>query len=104
MKYRLIEPSAHAPWHASMGNHVGALVGTNDMGDLVLGPHNLPQLEHRNVTIHSFGDEEGITPLYATSADMLRFTEWLARARTVAACSHQPYFSTINKFFCDRLK
>jgi hypothetical protein len=33
MKYQLIEPSAHAPWHASMRN----LVGTNDiMGDLVL--------------------------------------------------------------------
>jgi hypothetical protein len=36
MKYRLIEPSAHTPWHASMRNHVGALVVTDDMGDLVL--------------------------------------------------------------------
>jgi hypothetical protein len=36
VKYRLVEPTAHTPWHASMRNHVDALVGTNDLGDLVL--------------------------------------------------------------------
>jgi hypothetical protein len=36
VKYRLVEPSVHAPWHASMRNHVGALVGTDDLGYLVL--------------------------------------------------------------------
>jgi hypothetical protein len=36
VKYRLVEPSAHAPWHASMRNHVGALVGMDALGDLAL--------------------------------------------------------------------
>jgi hypothetical protein len=36
MKYRLIKPSAHALWYASMRNHVGALVTTDDLGHLVL--------------------------------------------------------------------
>jgi hypothetical protein len=36
VKHRLVEPAAHAPWHASMCNHVGALVGTDDVGNLVL--------------------------------------------------------------------
>jgi hypothetical protein len=104
MKYRLIEPPAHAPWHALMRNHVGALVGTNDLGDLVLDllTGSLTPTTYKNygtgiVTIHIFCDEEGITPLHATAADMPRFTSWLARAGTVVACSLQPCFSTINK-------
>jgi hypothetical protein len=36
VKYRHIEPSLNAPWHASVRSHVGALVGTDDLGDLVL--------------------------------------------------------------------
>jgi hypothetical protein len=37
VKYRLVKPAAHAPRHASMRNHVvGALVGTDDLGDLLL--------------------------------------------------------------------
>jgi hypothetical protein len=51
-----------------------------------------------------FCDEEGIAPLQATAADMLRFTTWLARAGTLAAITLQTYFSTINKFFRDHLK
>jgi hypothetical protein len=38
VKYRLIEPLAHAPWHTSMRTHVGELIGTSDMSDLVLDP------------------------------------------------------------------
>jgi hypothetical protein len=51
-----------------------------------------------------FCNEEWITPLEATAADMIRFTPWLARAGTIAANSLQPYFSAINKFFRDHLK
>jgi hypothetical protein len=112
VKCRLIEPSARAPWHASMRNHVGALLGTDDMGDLVLdlftGPlapttYNNYGTGMRRFTV--FCDEEGITPLHATAADMLSFIRaWLARARAVAASNPQPYFSTINKFFRDHLK
>jgi hypothetical protein len=36
VEYRLVEPSAHVPWHASMRDHVGALVGTDALGDIVL--------------------------------------------------------------------
>jgi hypothetical protein len=63
VKYRLVEPSAHAPCHASMRNHVGALVVTVDLGDLVLDlltgslarPHHLQQLlRHWNATFHDF--------------------------------------------------
>jgi hypothetical protein len=31
VKYRLIEPSTYAAWHASMRNHVAALVGTDNL-------------------------------------------------------------------------
>jgi hypothetical protein len=51
-----------------------------------------------------FCHEEGITPLDATTADMLRFTAWLARAGTIATNNLQPYLSAINKFFRDHLK
>jgi hypothetical protein len=51
-----------------------------------------------------FCNEEGITPLEATAADMLRFTAWPARSGTIAANSLQPYFSAINKFFRDHVK
>jgi hypothetical protein len=36
MIYQLVERAAHSPWHASMRNHVVALGGTDDLGDLVL--------------------------------------------------------------------
>jgi hypothetical protein len=93
-----------------MRNHVKALVGTDDMGDLVLDlltgslaptTYNNYGTGMRRVTVSC--DEEGVTPLHAAAADMLRFTTWLARAGTVAATSLQPYFSTINKFFRDHL-
>jgi hypothetical protein len=51
-----------------------------------------------------FCDEEGITPLHATAADMLHFTTWLVRAGTVAANNLQPYFLATSKFFRDHLK
>jgi hypothetical protein len=41
-----------------MRNHIGVLVGTYDMGDLVLDqlpcPHYLRQLRHRNAPFHRF--------------------------------------------------
>jgi hypothetical protein len=79
-----------------MRNHVGALVGTYDLGDLVLdlltgslGPttHNNYGTGMRRFTV--FCNEKGITPFEATAADMLRFTTWLARAGTIAANSLQ---------------
>jgi hypothetical protein len=94
-----------------MRNHVGALVGMDDMGDLVLDllagslaptTYNNYGTGMRRLTV--FCDEEGITPLHATVADMLRFTTWLARDGTVASNNLQPYFSSINKFFHDHLK
>jgi hypothetical protein len=94
-----------------MRNHVGALVGTDDLGDLVLDlltgslaptTYNNYGTGMRRFTV--FCKEEGITPLEATAADMLRFTIWLARAGTIAANNLQPYFSAINKFFRDHLK
>jgi hypothetical protein len=94
-----------------MRNHVGALVGTDDMGDLVLDilTGSLAPTTYinygtgkRRFTI--FCDEEGMTSLQATAADMLRFTVWLARAGTVAASSLHLYCSTINKYFRDDLK
>jgi hypothetical protein len=51
-----------------------------------------------------FCNEEGITPLEATAADMLRVTTLLARAGTIAANGLQPYFSATNKFFRHHLK
>jgi hypothetical protein len=111
VKYRLVEPSAHAPWHASMRNHVGTLVGTDDLGDLVL---DLLTGSLAPTTCNNYGtgmrrftvscNKEGITPLEATAADMLRFRAWLARSGTIAANSLQPYFSAINKLFRDHLK
>jgi hypothetical protein len=94
-----------------MLNHVGALVGTDDVGDLVyelLTGSLAPTTYNNNGTgmqrFTFFCDEEGITPLQATTAHMLRFRAWLARARTVAASSLQPYFLAINKFFRDHFK
>jgi hypothetical protein len=72
----------------------------DDLGDLVLDlltssftptTYNNYGTGMRRFTV--FGDEEGITPLHAIAADMLRCTSWLARAGTVAAISLQPYFS-----------
>jgi hypothetical protein len=70
-----------------MRNHVGALVETDDVGDLVLDlltgslaptTYNNYNTRARRFTV--FPDEEGITPLDATAADMLHFTTLLARA------------------------
>jgi hypothetical protein len=81
VKYRLVEPSAHAPWYASMRNHVAAIVGTDDLGDLMLDlltgsltptTYNNYGTGMRRFTV--FCDEEGIAPLKTTAADMLRFT------------------------------
>jgi site-specific recombinase XerD len=111
VKYILIKPSAHALWHASTRNHVGALVGVDDLGDLVLAiltgslatsTCDTYGTEMRCFT--TFCDEEGITPLHIAAAGMLRFTTWLARAGTIAVSSLQPYFSTINKSFRDHLR
>jgi hypothetical protein len=94
-----------------MRNHVGTLVGTDDLGDLVLDlltgslaptTYNNYGTGMRRLTV--FSNKEGITPLEATAANMLRFTAWLARSGTIAANSLQPYFSAINKFFRDHLK
>jgi hypothetical protein len=48
--------------------------------------------------------EEGITPLHATPASMIRYTAWLGLLGTVAASSLQPYYSVVNKFFRDHLR
>jgi hypothetical protein len=66
VKYRLFEPSTHAPWHASIRSHVGALVGTDDVGDLV---HDLLTGSLSPTTYNNYGagmrrftffcDEEG---------------------------------------------
>jgi hypothetical protein len=94
-----------------MRNHVGALVGTDDLGDLVLDlltgslastTYNNYGTGMRRFTI--FCNGEGVTPLEATAADMLRITSWLALSGTIAANSLQPYFSAINKFFHDHMK
>jgi hypothetical protein len=70
-----------------MRNHVGALVGTGDLGDLVLDllSGSLAPIAYNNYGTGMrrcivFYNEEGITPLEATAADMLRFTTWLARS------------------------
>jgi hypothetical protein len=66
-----------------MRNHVGTLVGIDDLGDLVLDlltgslaltTYNNYGTGMRRFTV--FCNEEGITPLEATAADMLRFTSW----------------------------
>jgi hypothetical protein len=94
-----------------MRNHVGVLVGTDDLGELVLDPLTgslAPNIcvnygtGMRRFTV--FCNEDGIAPLEATAADMLRFKTWLARSGTIAANSLQPYFSAINKFFRDHMK
>jgi hypothetical protein len=83
-----------------MRNHVGALVGINDMCDLVLDlltgalaatTCNNYCTEMRRFTT-AFCDEEGIIPLHTTAADMLRFTSLLTRVGTFAANNLQPYF------------
>jgi hypothetical protein len=109
--YRVIEHLAHAPWHTSVRNHVGAFVGTDDMGDLVLDlfTGSLAHATYNNYgtgmpRFNVFCDKEGIIPLQAIAADMLRFTSWLARVGIVAANSLQPYFSTISNFFRDHLE
>jgi hypothetical protein len=48
-----------------------------------------------------FYTEEGISPLQATPASMVRYTAWLGLLGTVAASSLQPYYSAVNKFFRD---
>jgi hypothetical protein len=94
-----------------MRNNAGALVWTNDLGDLVsdlltgsLVPitYNNHGTGMRRFTI--FGDEHGITPLHATAADMMCFTTWLARGGTLTASSLQPYFSSINTYFRDHFE
>jgi hypothetical protein len=69
-----------------MRNHVGALVGTDDLDDLVLdlltGSFAPTTYEKCGTGMRRFTtlcDQEGIIPLQATAADMLRFTAWLAR-------------------------
>jgi hypothetical protein len=64
-----------------MRNHVGALVGRDDLGDLVLDLLT-GSLAHTICNNYGTGmrrftffcNDEGITPLEATAADMLRFT------------------------------
>jgi hypothetical protein len=94
-----------------MRNHVGALVGTDDKGDLVLDlliGSLAPTINNNYGTgvrrFTGFCDDEGTNPLQATAADTLRVTTWLARARTVTANSLSPYFSEINKFSRNHLK
>jgi hypothetical protein len=49
----------------------------------------------------TFCTEEGIAPLHATPAFMVRYTAWLGVLGTMAASSLQPYYSAVNKFFRD---
>jgi hypothetical protein len=68
-------------------------------------PHRLP----RPTTYNNYGtgmrrftvfcNEEGITPLEATAAEMLRFAAWLARAGIIVTNSLQPYFSAVGCIF-----
>jgi hypothetical protein len=111
VKYRFIEPAAHAPWHASMRHNAGALVSICDLGDLVLdlltGSLAPTTYDNHGTRMHRFTvfcNEEGIAPLHATAADMLRFTTWLVRSGTFAANTLQPYFSAITKHFRDHLR
>jgi hypothetical protein len=78
-------------------NHVGALIGTDDLGDLVLDllTGSLAPTTYNNYGTGMrrsivFCNEKGITPLEAAAADMLRFTTWLAGSGTIAANNLQP--------------
>jgi hypothetical protein len=70
LKYRLIEPSAHAPWHALMRSHVGVLVGTDDLSDLVL---ELLTLSLAHTTYNNYNTGMGRFTVFATKRASPRY-------------------------------
>jgi hypothetical protein len=74
---RLIKPPAHSLWYAYVRDHVGALLGTDNMGDLVLnlltGSFAPATYDNHGTGMRRFTvfcDEGGITPLWSTAADI----------------------------------
>jgi hypothetical protein len=97
-----------SPFVSSTCTKFRALLGTDRLGTVTisllrnsLAPSTYANYDCALRHFFSFCAAEGPTPLNATLTTMVRYTAWLGMLGTVAASSMQPYFSAVNKYFCD---
>jgi hypothetical protein len=107
-RYCLQFGTASVPRSADLAETFQDLLGTNKLGVTAvallnnsLAPSTYASYDSALRQFFILCTKENIAPLQATQATMFRYTAWLALLGTVAACSLQPYFSAVNKFFRD---
>jgi hypothetical protein len=66
-----------------------------------LAPSTYANYDSTLRNVFSFCAAEGLPPLIATHATMVRYTVCLGLLGTVEASSVQPYFSAVSKYFRD---
>jgi site-specific recombinase XerD len=91
-----------------MADTYQSLLGTDTLGVTAvtllsnsLAPSTYANYDNAVRQFFAFCKEEGISPLQATPAAMVRYTAMLGLLGTVAASSLQPYYSAVSKFFRD---
>jgi hypothetical protein len=76
----------HAPWSSSMADTYQSLSGTDTLGVTAvsllsnsLAPSTYANYDSALRQFFAFRTEEGIPPLHATPASLVRYTAWLGR-------------------------
>jgi hypothetical protein len=85
-----------------------ARLGTHRLGTVAIGLLNIslaPSIyanyDNALSQFFAFCAEEGLKPLHATYATVVRYTAWVGLLGKLAAGSLQHYFSAVNKYFRD---
>jgi len=105
-KYALRDDVAQAPWATAIHNTYKGLIGDDELGRfaLTLLATSKESGTYRNYdnNFNKFVDfctSEGLPPLEATPAHIVRYVAWLGKQGTNAAHALQPLFSAINHVY-----
>ena len=107
-RYTLKADAPQVPWAASVQPSLHAVFGDDKLGQLAgrlltsgLASTSLSTYGSCFNSFLEYCREDGIQPLAATPAHIIRYTAWLGERGTVSAASLQPYYSVVNAFFQD---
>lgn len=105
-KYTLRKGVVQAPWASVMQETYKDLIGDDDLGRFAISllATSKEASTYRNYSANfdkfiDFCEEEGLPPLEATPAHVVRYVAWLGRRGTNSAHALQPLFSAINHVY-----
>jgi hypothetical protein len=108
VRYKIKMAGCDNPWAASMIPYMQRLLGTDNLGaktlELLTAAWAKSTSDTYNNAIKPYFqlyEEQGLPPLAATTATMVRYIAWIGERGTIKATTLQPYLLAMNWFFED---